>query len=554
MTRRTSSAAAPAAAAGGDAPVPLRRNRDFMRLWVGASISQFGSRVGLTAFPLLVLYHTGSAFQSGLVGFAAALPNLTVQLPAGALVDRWDRRRIMLWCNVLGTLAMTSVAVAVLCGHIWLTHLMLAAFVDGSRGIFVDLAERATVRTVVTREQLPAALSQNEARRQAMGLAGQPTGGFLLTVAGWLPFACTAVADAVATLCFLRIRGKLKRAPQGPRRPLLADIKEGIGRLWQARFARVLVGLIAGSNFVFQALVLTVMVVLKHGGYSPTTVSLVTACGGVGGLLGALSASAARRVSMRTTLLLGCTVWALLVPLTAYVTGPVALALLLGAVSCICGLLNVAAGVYQTQHTPDELQGRVQGTARFLGSGANSLGFLTGGYLLGAVGVATTGLSMGAAMVLLALAVACLPAARAEHEPFPGESGDLAEPGGPVDRADNGGGSGRGDLADRGRGADRSEHGARSDRADGAGRGGRGDRSDGGDRAGRAEHGGRGDPAGGADRCDRTGPPILATVPNPPAVLRTPSQAYPRPQPQPQVHPHPHPQIHDVDDTRGDRP
>ncbi|WP_328537484.1 MFS transporter [Streptomyces sp. NBC_00344] len=424
MTRRTpSAAAAPPAAADAGAPVPLRRNRDFMRLWMGASVSQFGSRVGLTAFPLLILYHTGSAFQSGLVGFAAALPNLTVQLPAGALVDRWDRRRIMLWCNVLGTLAMTSVALAVLSGHIWLTHLMLAAFVDGSRGIFVDLAERATVRTVVTRDQLPVALSQNEARRQAMGLAGQPSGGFLLTLSSSLPFACTAVADAVATLCFLRIKGKLKGAPQGPARPLLADIKEGIGRLWQARFARVLVGLIAGSNLVFQALVLTVMVVLKNGGHSPSTVSLVTACGGVGGLLGALSTPVARRSSMRATLLLGCAVWTLLVPLTAYVRGPVALALLLAAVSFICGLLNVAAGVYQTRNTPDELQGRVQGTARFLGSGANSLGSLTGGYLLGAVGIATTGLWMGAVMLLLTLLVLVLPAARAERDPFPAGPG-----------------------------------------------------------------------------------------------------------------------------------
>jgi MFS family permease len=419
MTRRPSSAAAvPAAAADADAPVPLRRNRDFMRLWIGASVSQFGSRVGLTAFPLLVLYHTGSAFQSGLVGFAAALPNLTVQLPAGALVDRWDRRRIMLWCNVLGTLAMASVAVAVVCGHVWLVHLMLAAFVDGSRGIFVDLAERATVRTVVTHAQLPAALSQNEARRQAMGLAGQPSGGFLLTVGAGLPFVCTAAADAVATLCFLGIKGTLKGTAQGPRRPLFADIREGVGWLWRARFARILVGLIAGSNLVFQVLVLSVMVILKRGGFSPTTVSLVTACGGVGGLLGALCASVVRRVSMRAILLLGCTLWTLLVPLTAYLHAPVPLAVLLGAVSFLCGLLNVASGVYQTQNTPDELQGRVQGTARFLGSGANSLGSLTGGYLLGAVGAAVTGLWMGAAMLLLTLVVVCLPAARAEHEAF----------------------------------------------------------------------------------------------------------------------------------------
>jgi MFS family permease len=75
---------------------PLWRNRDFMLLWSGQVVSTVGMRVTTLAYPLLVLALTGSPFQAGLVGFAQTLPFLVLYLPAGALVDRWDRKRVML--------------------------------------------------------------------------------------------------------------------------------------------------------------------------------------------------------------------------------------------------------------------------------------------------------------------------------------------------------------------------------------------------------------------------------------------------------------------------
>ncbi|MEU3346853.1 MFS transporter [Streptomyces sp. NPDC006700] len=75
---------------------PLWRNRDFMLLWSGQVVSTVGMRVTALAYPLLVLALAGSPFQAGLVGFAQTLPFLVLYLPAGALVDRWDRRRVML--------------------------------------------------------------------------------------------------------------------------------------------------------------------------------------------------------------------------------------------------------------------------------------------------------------------------------------------------------------------------------------------------------------------------------------------------------------------------
>ncbi len=74
--------------------IPLRRNRDFILLWSGQVVSTLGSEVSGLAFPLLVLSLTGSPARAGIVGFARGLPYLLVYLPAGAPVDRWNRKHV----------------------------------------------------------------------------------------------------------------------------------------------------------------------------------------------------------------------------------------------------------------------------------------------------------------------------------------------------------------------------------------------------------------------------------------------------------------------------
>src|ERR1051326_4704509 len=76
-----------------NAPTPLRRNREFNLLWAGAGFSYLGSRMTALVYPILVLWSGGSTTVAGLLGFTALLPQLVVQLPAGAHVDRRDRRR-----------------------------------------------------------------------------------------------------------------------------------------------------------------------------------------------------------------------------------------------------------------------------------------------------------------------------------------------------------------------------------------------------------------------------------------------------------------------------
>ena len=410
------------AAESGAAP-PLHRNADFVRLWIGAGISRFGSCVGMVAYPLLALYHTGSAAQAGLVSFAAALPNLLVQLPAGAFVDRWDRKKVLVWCDVIGFLAVASVAAALSLGRVWIPHLMLAAFVEVSLGTFYDLAERAAVRTVVPGGQLSTAMSRNEARGSAIGLLGQPGSSLLLSVAHWLPFTFMAVANLFALGSVLRIRAPLRVMTEGPSGGRLrTDIRDGIRWLWQQKFARFLVGFFAGSNLIFQVLALTVMVVIQRNGGSPADFGIVSAARGIGGIVGSLiEPRLARRFRLHTILVLVTMIWVALMPLVAVVHRTVVLAVVLGGLSFASGVLNVAAWVFQVRNTPNEMQGRVNGTARWLGAGFNAVGALGCGYLLDAIGTTRTALLLWAAVGALAAVVLLGRTARAE--PVPEETG-----------------------------------------------------------------------------------------------------------------------------------
>lgn len=110
---------------------PLRRNRDFLLLWSGSAVSSLGANASSVAYPLLVLALTGSPVDAGLSGFVALLPQLIFQVPAGALVDRWNRKRVMIWCDVLRALAIGTLAAALVLDVLTLPHILAVGFIEG---------------------------------------------------------------------------------------------------------------------------------------------------------------------------------------------------------------------------------------------------------------------------------------------------------------------------------------------------------------------------------------------------------------------------------------
>ncbi|MCZ4087497.1 MFS transporter, partial [Streptomyces antarcticus] len=344
----------------GDPPTgPLRKNRDFMLLWTGAGIALLGGRVSAVAYPLLMIWY-GTPTDAGLVGFAALLPMLLVQLPAGVIVDRWDRRRTMIVADVAGLVTMGSVGVALLMGHMWLPHLMAAAFVEGSAAIFYRLSERAAVRNVVHRDHLPAALSQNEARGRAAGMVGQPLSSTMFAFARWSPFVLAAASHVVSLLTLLLIKKKFQTERTGKPRKLHTEIAEGVAWLLRHRFLRAAISLVAGTNVLFQVLSLSLALVVKESGGSPAVIGVIGLVSGLGGMAGALSGSAiVKRLRPGAVIVAVFGTWTLLTPVVALTSNAFVLGAVYAGIAFAGALLNVMAGVYQVLETPDGLQGRV---------------------------------------------------------------------------------------------------------------------------------------------------------------------------------------------------
>ncbi len=397
-------------------PVPLRRNRDYVLLWSGQVVSSLGSAVSGVAFPLLVLSLSGSPAQAGLVGFAGTLPYLLVPLPAGGLADRWDRRSAMIVADAVRALALGSVAVASLAGVLTVVQIALVAFVEGSLFVLFTAAERSALPQVVPADQLPAALAQNEARTRGAALAGNPLGGVLFGLGHAVPFAADAASyvASVVSLLFVRTPFQESREPSGGR--LHTEIAEGVRWLWRQPLLRAAAFLVAGSNFVFQALVLALIVLAQARGASPATIGVLLGLMGAGGLLGAFVAPGIRRRAGPRAVIIGVNwLWAALLPLFAVVPWPLAMGVLAGGLALAGPAWNVVLSDISLRLTPDELRGRVSGVQGLVAWGPIPLGSLLGGLLLQWIGGVPTVLVLAGVMALVAVAATVSPAVR--HAP-----------------------------------------------------------------------------------------------------------------------------------------
>lgn len=390
----------------------LRENRDFRLLWSGAACSVLGSRTTGFLWPVLVIWQGGTPAEAGAVGFLALLPHVLLPVPAGVLVDRWDRRRVLIGSDLLALTAVASVAIAAASGGLVLPHAMAAAFAAGSAAVVYQLAERAAVRTIVHPDDLAAALSRNEARGRGAGLLGQPTGTALLPIAAWLPYGFAVLAHVLSLGALLAIGHDLRGSSRSG--GFRADLRAGLGWLWRQRFLRVAIALIACTNVLFQIVNLALVVAVLGAGGSPFAVGLIGVGAGLGGICGALSGPWWLRRLPLSTLLIGCfAVWAALTPVLALASGPVALGAVFSAVCYAAGVMNVSGGVYQARITPEHLQGRAGGVAGLLTSGASACGSAVAGVLIGLFGVDTTVLMVAGVMALLTVLSLASPAIRA---------------------------------------------------------------------------------------------------------------------------------------------
>lgn len=373
----------------------LWHNRDFLLLWSGQGISSLGNAISTLALPLLVLALTNSPAQAGFVGAAGVLPYVILALPAGALVDRWDRRAVMMICDLARALALCSVPLAVRLGRLTLAQISLVAVIMGAALVFFNIAHAATLARIVPAPQLPQATAWERAADSTAALLGPGVSGLIISLAR-TTVAGTALALRVDGLSFLISALSLRfiRAPfqvertDVARSTLRSDIAEGLHFLWTHRRIRALAFVSMTGTFVYSPLALAVIVLAQqHFAAGARQIGLLFSIGGCGALLGALLApSIIGRVRVGAVICGVMAGEALASALLAAADSPPLLIIGWAIISIIGPVYSVTVLSYRLTLVPDALQGRVTSVFRLLNLAGQPLGLAAGGALLTGLG------------------------------------------------------------------------------------------------------------------------------------------------------------------------
>ena len=368
----------------------LFHNRDYMLLWSGQVVSTLGSSASYVVYPLLILAITGSPAAAGIAAALGNLPYLLFSLPAGALIDRWDRKRVMINCDVGRALTVASIALALWLDVLTVWQLYIAAFIEGTFFVFFNIAEVAALPRVVPKQQLPQASAQNEAAFAAAHIVGPSLGTLLYQALGRAaPFVADALSYAASVVSLLLIRTPFRAAPAtAAKLNLRAEIAEGLRWLWRQPLIRYMAFLTGSINLVNAGTGLIVILLAQDLGARPVDIGLIFSIGGIGGILGSLvGGRVQKRFSFGEAIIALMWIEALLFPLYALVPQYWLLGVVVALLYFIGPIYNVVQFSYRLALIPDALQGRVNSTFRLLAFGMMPIGAALSGFLIERVGV-----------------------------------------------------------------------------------------------------------------------------------------------------------------------
>jgi MFS family permease len=426
-----------------------RESQRFRRLLLGSSVSMLGSRMSTIAYPMLVLFLTRSPLAAGLVGFAATAPGILFYVPAGAIVDRWDPRRVMLFSETGRGLAIATVVTALALGRPSFILLASIAVVEESLSVFSTLAERSYACSLVDSQQMPTALVQNEARAHLVVLIGRPLGGFLFGLAHIFPFACDAlsflfsigvVVKVNRQNLFWRRRSRTGRPGSGLRlrrpetsysadwasprvrssaRQLSADIRAGLKLLLDDKFARKAVPLAATTTLIAQALIIMFFAEARAKHLPAFEIGLVLAASGMGGVMGSMGGRWLQDRPGFPWLRLQMWIWTLALLGLVLVQGGQSVSMLCAAMfvfGCTGAMGNIALNACLTSRGSDGMLARLLGIFTLIVISASAIGSGFGGVLAEWVGWRDGILVLLALVALLALVSTALSPERMSPE------------------------------------------------------------------------------------------------------------------------------------------
>ncbi len=414
----------------------------FYRYWLSGFLSDFGDGVRLAAFPLLAVRLTGSPAAVAAVTAVQSLPWLVLGGGLGVLVDRTDRRRVMVMVDVAGAAVIAGLAAAILADSAGLVLIYLTAFTTGAGSALRGTAAVACVPRLAD----PAGVDRAYARviaGQIVGseLAGPAAGGWLFGLAAVLPFAVNTGALGIAVLLLLTLPSVFRPASQ-PARPAAAtslaalrqEFSDGLRWLWRhsgIRDVTIAAGAIAFFDAAWFAVLVLYVVHILH--QRPGMYGLLLAIGAVGGTtVGGLGPAITRRLGPWRSLLMAGLVMAASQAVLGLTANVIIAAAMLAASSAAWALFSMIAVTMRQRQAPDNLLGRITSLYRTVFQGSEALGALGGGAIATVAGIRAT-------MLIGAIPIAATVILLAWHHrgARPHGSAVVAVVGGPVDQQDD---------------------------------------------------------------------------------------------------------------------
>ena len=402
-----------------------RLGRDFWLYFSGQAVSQLGGSFTTFALPLLVYKLTGSATNLALTTAAEFVPYLLFGLLLGAVVDRFDRKRLMLGSDIAQAIVIAMIPVLATAGLLRVADIYAVTFVQSTLGIIFDCGEFAAIPSLVGEQELVTA----NARIMATNNAGQILGpGLAGALVAFVPVADLLFVDAGSFLlssgCLALIRCSFNAARPAGRpagsaiRALLADVREGLAYVWSNPLLRSISIMMALINLVATTANSQLVLLARRALHATNSETGFLYAAGAAGIV-AISLAAGpirRRVSFAVTAL-GALVLAGLTMTAMALAGSYPAALALWAASSGFGLLfNINTGALRQAIVPPRLYGRVVSVAQVLAWSAIPLGSLAGAAAINLSGSVTGVYAViGALIAAIAVAFAFSPVAHGDR-------------------------------------------------------------------------------------------------------------------------------------------
>jgi predicted MFS family arabinose efflux permease len=402
----------------------LWRHRDFRQLWTAETVSQVGTQITQLAMPVLaVTVLAATPLQMGVLTALETAAFLVIGLPAGAWVDRWRRKRVLVVNDLVRALALASLPVAWALELLTLPQLFVVATVTGAATVFFDVAWQSYLPTLVASDQVVDGNGKLMASQEVARVAGPGITGVLLRVfSAPVLIAVDAVSFLLSALFIGRIRHVEEVPDRAARRPLRVEIAEGLGFVVRHPLLRRIVAC-TGTGNLFNAMngTLLVLFALRTLGLSESDLGFVFSAGAVGGILGAVTGARfarwvgeGRAIPLSSLLLLP---FAALTPLAAYGAPTVLLVVGMFGFSWAVVAYNITQVSFRQRLCPPHLLGRMNASVRFIVYGTQPLGALLGGVLGTSLGVLPTLWIAAAGEGLAALWVVASPLMRMRDLP-----------------------------------------------------------------------------------------------------------------------------------------